>query len=258
MREGDQQRFDSHAELEHGRTTRHRPRHRALSQAVAALARRADHRGGVGHLAGAEPDHESGLLRRRGDARHAVPVCAVRAAGRLRVHPACRPARPRERDGVPWYDAALFAANVAVFAYFAFNAHRIISEGWEFAAPEQAVWVAYVGWLVLLEATRRAGGTAVFLVVTFFSLYPVIAGHMPGPISGLPQPLSTTAAYHFASSEACSAFRRAPSANWSSASSCSARCCSTPARRISSTTSPSRCSAACAAGRRRCRSSPAD
>ena len=36
---------------------------------------------------------------------------------------------------------------------------------------------------------------------------------------------------------ACSASRRGPSASWSSASSCSARCCSTPARRSSSTTS---------------------
>ena len=102
---------------------------------------------------------------------------------------------------MPWYDALLFFANIAVFGYYAFNAHRIISEGWEFAAPPQAVWVAYVGWLVLLEATRRAGGTAVFIVVTLFSIYPVIAGIMPGPISGLPQPLSVTAAYHFTSSE---------------------------------------------------------
>jgi acetyl-CoA carboxylase carboxyltransferase component len=36
-----------------------------------------------------------------------------------------------------------------------------------------------------------------------------------------------------------------------------ARCCNTPAPRTSSTTSPSRCSAACAAARPRCRSSPA-
>jgi TRAP transporter 4TM/12TM fusion protein len=63
------------------------------------------------------------------------------------------------------------------------------------------VWVAYVGWLMLLEATRRAGGTAVFVVVTLISLYPVFAGHMPGPISGLPRDLASTASFHFASSE---------------------------------------------------------
>ncbi len=112
------------------------------------------------------------------------------------------PAHPRARmDGVPWYDALFYRLTVGVFCYFAFNAHRILSEAWAFMAPTIAVWVAAVGWLLLLEATRRAGGTAVFVVVLIISLYPVYAGLMPGPISGLPQPFNTTAAYHFASSE---------------------------------------------------------
>ena len=104
-------------------------------------------------------------------------------------------------DAVPWYDVLLYLLTVGVFGYFAFNAHRILSEAWEFMAPTTAVWIAGLGWLLVLEATRRAGGTAVFAVVTVISLYPVFAGHMPGPIAGLPQPLNTTAAYHFASSE---------------------------------------------------------
>jgi TRAP transporter 4TM/12TM fusion protein len=105
------------------------------------------------------------------------------------------------RDGVPWYDALLFALSFGVFAYYALNAQRIVEEGWEYKSPREAIWVAYVGWLLLLEATRRAGGTAVFVVVTVISLYPVFAGHMPGPIAGLPRDLAATAAYHFASSE---------------------------------------------------------
>ncbi|WP_418315706.1 TRAP transporter permease [Piscinibacter sakaiensis] len=104
-------------------------------------------------------------------------------------------------DAVPWYDALCYLLSIAVFCYFAFNAHRILSEAWEFLAPTLAVWVAGVGWLLLLEATRRAGGTAVFVVVALISLYPIFAGQMPGPISGLPQPFHTTAAYHFTSSE---------------------------------------------------------
>ena len=125
-------------------------------------------------------------------------LCALLAGCVFVVIPATKRAR---RDGVPWYDAALFCINGAVFAFYALNAHRIITEGWEFAAPREATWIAYVGWLMILEATRRAGGTAVFVMVAVISLYPVYAGHMPGPISGLPQDLSTTAAYHFASSE---------------------------------------------------------
>ncbi len=112
------------------------------------------------------------------------------------------PAHPRANmDAVPWYDALLYVLSVGVFCYFAFNAHRILSEAWEFMAPTTAVWVAGLGWLLLLEATRRAGGTSVFIVVLIISLYPIFAGQMPGPISGLPQPFNTTAAYHFASSE---------------------------------------------------------
>jgi TRAP transporter 4TM/12TM fusion protein len=105
------------------------------------------------------------------------------------------------RDAVPWYDAALYVLSLVVFGYFAFNANRILQEAWEFMAPRPAVGVAALGWLLLLEATRRAGGTAVFVVVALVSLYPVFAGVMPGPIAGLPQPIDTTAAYHFTSSE---------------------------------------------------------
>jgi TRAP transporter 4TM/12TM fusion protein len=125
-------------------------------------------------------------------------LCALLAGCVFLLIPATKQAR---HDGVPWYDAALYVLMVAVFAYFALNAHRIISEGWEFAAPKEAIWIAFVGWMLILEATRRSGGTAVFVVVTLISFYPVYAGYMPGPISGLPQDLTTTAAYHFASSE---------------------------------------------------------
>ncbi|HUG78805.1 MAG TPA: TRAP transporter fused permease subunit, partial [Burkholderiales bacterium] len=125
-------------------------------------------------------------------------LCALLVGSVFLLVPAGKRAR---RDGVPWYDVALFALSFGVFAYFALNAHRIITEGWEYKAPREAVWIAYAGWLMLLEATRRAGGTAVFAVVTVFSLYPVFAGYMPGPISGLPRDLAGTASFHFASSE---------------------------------------------------------
>lgn len=105
------------------------------------------------------------------------------------------------RTSVPWYDVLSFILCTLVFTYFAFNAHRIISEAWEFMAPPIAVGVATVGWVLLLEATRRAGGTAVFVVVAIISLYPVYADMMPGPISGLPQDFVTTMGYHFMSSE---------------------------------------------------------
>ncbi len=132
------------------------------------------------------------------DTRYLYLLCALLAGTVFILVPATRHAR---HDAVPWYDIALFVGNLVVFSFYAFNAERIIMEGWEFAAPRVAVWISSLGWLIVLEATRRAGGNAVFVVVAIVSLYPVYAGHMPGPISGLPQPLSITAAYHFASSE---------------------------------------------------------
>ena len=105
------------------------------------------------------------------------------------------------RQTVPWYDAVLFLASVLVFGYFAYNGKRIVSEGWEFMAPTEAILVAAVGWVLLLEATRRAGGTAVFVVVAIISFYPVYAEIMPGPIAGMSQDIFTTIGYHFTSSE---------------------------------------------------------
>ena len=125
-------------------------------------------------------------------------LCALLVGSVFLLVPGGKRAR---RDGVPWYDVTLFGLSFAVFAYFALNANRIITEGWEYKAPDLAVWIAYAGWLMLLEATRRAGGTAVFAVVTAISLYPVFAGYLPGPISGLPRDLAGTASFHFASSE---------------------------------------------------------
>lgn len=102
---------------------------------------------------------------------------------------------------VPWYDGLLFLLTAAVFAYFAYHGLRIIEEAWEFAAPQSAVWISYLAWALVLEAIRRTGGLILFLVVLFFSLYPVFADKMPGPIAGFPQDLVTTAAYHLTSSE---------------------------------------------------------
>lgn len=105
------------------------------------------------------------------------------------------------RDRVPWYDAAAFVAMAAVFVYFALHGQRIIEEAWEFFAPTTAIAFAAVGWVLMIEATRRGGGLVVAIVVALFSLYPVFAAVLPGPIAGLGQDLRTTTGYHFASSE---------------------------------------------------------
>lgn len=132
------------------------------------------------------------------DTSYLYALCALLASVIFLLIPATAGA---PRDRVPWYDALMFVALAAVFGYFALHGQRIIEEAWEFMAPTQAIWVAAAGWLLLLEATRRAGGLTVAIIVAMFSIYPVVAELMPGPISGLGQDLRTTAGYHFASSE---------------------------------------------------------
>lgn len=105
------------------------------------------------------------------------------------------------RDRVPWYDAALFVLTLGVVSFYVVNGDRILDLGWEFGAPDYAVYVSYLMWLLALEAARRAGGVTVFAIVVFVSLYPVFADKVPGPISGLPSPLPDTAAYHAMSNE---------------------------------------------------------
>ncbi|HSE94669.1 MAG TPA: TRAP transporter fused permease subunit, partial [Methylomirabilota bacterium] len=57
-------------------------------------------------------------------------------------------------------------------------------------------------WLLVLEAARRAGGLALFLMVLGLSLYPVYAGALPGPVAGLSLSLPDTIRYQAMSVEA--------------------------------------------------------
>ncbi|MFQ5773348.1 MAG: TRAP transporter permease [Kiloniellaceae bacterium] len=112
------------------------------------------------------------------------------------------PAGGRARAGrVPWYDAVLFAASLGVCIFFFVNAVNIVDQGWEFVAPPHAIYAGYLLWALVLEAARRAGGIAIFVIVLAFSLYPIVADEMPGPISGLASTLGETAAYHTMSIE---------------------------------------------------------
>lgn len=103
--------------------------------------------------------------------------------------------------GVPWYDALLCVVTFATCLFFFMNSTMIVDQGWEFVAPDYAVYVSYVLWALTLEAVRRAGGFAIFLIVAVISTYPLFADSMPGPISGLASTWGETAAYHTMSIE---------------------------------------------------------
>ncbi|MBI3453999.1 MAG: TRAP transporter fused permease subunit [Rhodospirillales bacterium] len=107
----------------------------------------------------------------------------------------------RPQAGVPWWDAILAAASALCAAYFTWTADASLELGWEYAAPDLARWMSILMWLLILEATRRAGGTAIFVIVVAFSLYPTFADKMPGPISAFAQPFWDAIPYHIISSE---------------------------------------------------------
>ena len=112
------------------------------------------------------------------------------------------PAGKEAGAGVPWYDVLLFLAALGSSVYFAWHAERMVREAWEFQAPAHAVGVGIVLWLLLLEGARRTGGLALALILLVFSLYPVYAGWLPGPIAGFSLSFADTIRYQTASVEA--------------------------------------------------------
>ena len=104
-------------------------------------------------------------------------------------------------DRVPWYDGVLFFLAVVSVAFFVVNSQKILDLGWEFGAPDYVVLLCYVLWALVLEATRRAGGTALFAIVGVVSFYPLFADKLWGPLSGPSSPAGVAAAYHIMSNE---------------------------------------------------------
>lgn len=92
------------------------------------------------------------------------------------------------------------AAAYCCFWFFG-RATEIVEEGWEFVAPEEAVRVSIVLWLLVLEAVRRAGGIPLVTLVLLFSLYPLVADKMPEVLSGMASGIAETAIYHTMSIE---------------------------------------------------------
>ncbi len=107
----------------------------------------------------------------------------------------------RVSRGPQWPDWILAALSVGACAYFASTADTSLEMGWEYAAPETATWISILLYLLILEATRRAGGLTLFIIVLAFSLYPTVADVFPDPLSGFQQDFWYLAPYHMISSE---------------------------------------------------------
>lgn len=98
-------------------------------------------------------------------------------------------------------DWLLFAVSIICTGYLVQTAQLNLSQGWEYAPPEFAQYVSVAFFFLVLEATRRAGGLVLFLIVTFFAFYPTFAGVVPDPFSGFQSTFMQTVPYHIFSAE---------------------------------------------------------
>ena len=108
---------------------------------------------------------------------------------------------PNKRATRYWYDIILSVATFVICVYFFVNSETMLDYGWEFSAPDTAVLMSYLLWALALEAIRRCGGATLFWLVLVFSVYPIFADQMPGPISGMASTAAETASYHVMSIE---------------------------------------------------------
>ncbi|MEZ5853097.1 MAG: TRAP transporter fused permease subunit [Hyphomicrobiaceae bacterium] len=105
------------------------------------------------------------------------------------------------KKGLPFYDALLALAAFAIPAYFAYKGNAILNEGWEYTAPYHAKVLSFVLWALVLEALRRAGGTAIFSICLIVSLYPIFAGYAPGFLHSQNVAPDVTAGFHMFGTE---------------------------------------------------------
>ena len=107
------------------------------------------------------------------------------------------------RSHTPIYDVVLFIVCLSVGGYFSLTGLTSLQEGWEFISPTGPVVMAFVFWLIIMEAARRTGGVAIAIIFGTFSLYPIFAdmSFMPALLSGLSQDIVSTASYHMMSEE---------------------------------------------------------
>lgn len=102
---------------------------------------------------------------------------------------------------MPWYDIVLMLITLGIFGYFAWVGADVVREGWDFAAPNHAIYLALIAWLIVLEAGRRAGGWPILVTTGIISLYPLFADRLPEVIAGASMDLFQAASFHLFSEE---------------------------------------------------------
>jgi len=106
------------------------------------------------------------------------------------------PAHHGARARIPVYDWLLFLLTLGAAGFLALNGGRVVAEGWDIAAPPNAVMVAGVICVLALEALRRAGGPVLFGLCLLFAVFPIFADRMPGFLWGPSMDVAQTISAH--------------------------------------------------------------
>lgn len=93
--------------------------------------------------------------------------------------------RKEERHTVPWYDVVAAILSFGSLAYVTFNYPNIVNL--VFSAPPEAYVPGAIIILLLLEATRRATGWALVIIIAVFLLYGLFGDIFPGRLAGRTQ-----------------------------------------------------------------------
>ena len=83
------------------------------------------------------------------------------------------PARRKDENQVPFYDWILFAITLAASLYLSYHGSDMVEQGWDIVAPPTPTAMAAAICFLSIEAVRRAGGTALAIIVTFFFTFPL-------------------------------------------------------------------------------------
>jgi TRAP transporter 4TM/12TM fusion protein len=109
--------------------------------------------------------------------------------------------RAFDQDYVPLFDIVLAVAAFLLAGYFALKGNEILDVGWEYDAPQHAKYLAFLLWALILEATRRAGGNAIFYICLVVSIYPMVSHFAPGFLHGDPVTPEVTVGFHMFGTE---------------------------------------------------------
>lgn len=106
------------------------------------------------------------------------------------------PRKTGDTKGIPLRDYMLALVTFIISLYFFINSRRILTSGWEVAAPLLGKIFALMLVASVIEGARRTAGLSFACIATVFALYPLFAASMPSFLHGKSLGFWRTISYH--------------------------------------------------------------